>query len=101
MQRTSIHLLHSRTSDLRRRARARGYTQSRGVGAGEAPSVSQFIDALGAGELVAIGPVMAWRDVISALEKVSAADLTDREREVIETIRDQVLTDADFSSDDL
>jgi len=44
---------------------------------------------------------MAWRDVISALERVPAADFTDREREVIETIRDQVLTDADFSSDDL
>ena len=39
------------------------------AGAGELPSVSQFIGAIAAGELVAIGPVMAWRDVTGGLYK--------------------------------
>ena len=54
---TSLYI-RADTRPLAAAAKRRGYTQSRGAGAGELPSVSQFIGALAAGELVAIGPVM-------------------------------------------
>jgi hypothetical protein len=101
MRITSLYLSKAQIKDLAKLAAVRGYTQTRGPGAGEQPSVSQFVDAIGAGELVAIGPFPRWADVLSALDKALAvADLTDSERESLVGIRRQVEADADFDADD-
>jgi hypothetical protein len=97
---TSLYI-RADTRPLAAAAKRRGYTQTRGAGAGELPSVSQFIGALAAGELVAVGPVMAWRDVTNGLCKALATyDLTDRERESLETILHQIEVEGDFTADD-
>ena len=76
-------------------------SRDRGPGAGEQPSASQFVDAIGAGEMVAIGPFPRWRDVLSALDKaLVCADLSDGEREALAGIRRQVEVEADFAADD-
>ena len=97
---TSLYI-RADTRPLAAAAKRRGYTQSRGAGAGELPSVSQFIGALAAGELVAIGPVMAWRDVTGGLAKaIDTCDLTEREREALETVLHQIEAEGDFGADD-
>jgi hypothetical protein len=98
---TSLYLQKAQINDLARLASARGYTQTRGPGTGVQPSISQFVDAIGAGELVAIGPFPRWRDVLGALDKALAvADLSDGEREALAGIRRQVEAEADFDADD-
>ena len=97
---TSLYI-KADTRPLAAAAKRRGYTQTRGAGAGELPSVSQFIGAIAAGELVAIGPVMAWRDVTGGLYKALETGLmTDREREALQTILHQVEAEGDFTADD-
>ena len=101
MRITSLYLSKAQIKDLAKLAAVRGYTQTRGPGAGEQPSVSQFVDAIGTGELVAIGPFPRWRDVLSALDKaLVSADLSDGEREALAGIRRQVEVEADFAADD-
>jgi hypothetical protein len=98
---TSLYLQKTQIHELARLAGSRGYMQTRGPGTGKQPSVSQFIGAIGAGELVAIGPFPRWWDVLSALDKALAgADLGDGEREALVGIRRQVATEADFDADD-
>ena len=101
MRITSLYLSKAQIKDLAKLAAVRGYTQTRGPGEGEQTSVSQFVDAIGTGELVAIGPFPRWRDVLSALDKaLVSADLSDGEREALAGIRRQVEVEADFAADD-
>ena len=98
----NINLTNATLADLHRLAGERGYVLTRGPGTGTAPSASAFVDAIGSGELVACGPVTAWADVVSAINKaLSHGKLDEREQEALTGIRDQVQLDADFDNDDL
>lgn len=95
MRATTFYLPSTAIDNLRRFAASRGYTQRRGPGAKVSPSISQFLSALAAGELVAVGP-LSWRTVIGALEKaISNPDLTDEENEAITALRRQILMAVD------
>jgi hypothetical protein len=83
-------------------AHRRGYVITRGPGTGELGSVSQFLEALAGGEIVAVGPVMALADVCSGLRKAATAPgLTVREQEALTGLLAQIESDADFGADDL
>jgi len=100
---TSLYLRKVQVSDLAKLAASRGYVQTRGAGVGETPSVSQFIEAIGAGELVAIGPVARWSDVLNALVKIAATVdlLTNAEYDALDGIRQQIEREANFDDDDV
>lgn len=100
---TSLYLRKGSFAQLAKLAAARNYTQTRGAGTGETPSVSQFVDAIGAGELVAIGPFPRWYDVTSALHKIATTVdlLTEAEYAALAAILRQVEQDANLDDDDL
>lgn len=100
---TSLYLRKVQVSDLAKLAASRNYVQTRGAGTGETPSISQFIEAIGAGELVAIGPVARWSNVLSALTKIAATVdlLSEAEYEALDGIRQQVEREANFDDDDV
>ena len=100
---TSLYLSKGSFAKLATLAASRYYIQTRGIGAGKQPSVSQFIDAIGVGELVAIGPFARWCNILSALSKIAAtADLlSDAEYGVMAAIRNQIERAANFDDDDV
>ena len=98
---TSIYLRKATNADLAKLAASRNYVQTRGVGMGLQPSVSQFIDAIGAGELVAIGPVARWCDVTSALRKVLSDGLSEVEHDTLSVLLAQIEREANFDDDDV
>jgi hypothetical protein len=99
---TSLRLSRTEVRALASLARARGYIQSRGAGAGLFGSVSAFAAALAGGELVALGPVAVWAELVGGLEKALAEGalvLTPGERDALTGALNQVLRDADFAAD--
>jgi len=87
---------------LQQIAAARGYLQTRGPGANVVASVSRFLVALAAGELVAVGPVTRWRTVIVALEKALAMEVwSEAEAESVAGILRQIKAEANIDDDDV
>lgn len=82
-------VIHDRAA-LQTIAARRGYTQRRGVGTGTAGSISRMVNALAAGELLAIGPT-DWQALAGALRHALAYPaLTDAEHEALVALLAQI-----------
>lgn len=99
MPNITLYLSRGALPQLTRLAANRRITARRGPGAGEQPSASALIDQLACGELVAIGPVGSWRQLLAALREAEAA-VSAESAALLAGIRERVETEANLEADD-